>query len=376
MKLSEKTQNKDKLATEDTGFIDRDKKMELKHVIVHKIDKEQHSIPSYSERDGVLDAGASLVNELIEGIRNVYKKVSNYGSFDNDTDNYPVQSWLKDYLEQQEKDSNVSQRKTKFVAFTKRLLSRIGKQMGNVGLATGGYFIFAEYSVNQREYFLIAMVKDKNGITITPKLEIKDITEIDLNKLHQAARINMDSFLAKEDSYLSFLKKNQGREVLHYFTEALGCTDYIESKISTDNTMKVVDCVCQEVGLVHSETREVRGKVYEYLKGKVGEPVTLTMISAQINPFLEDEKYHGLFIEKANSDDYRISTEFTPNATALRKYKKIYIKTGRWSLNFEKELLGSQNDDNNIVWDGEILSFRNISESDKDKLNTIVADNQ
>lgn len=218
-------------------------------------------------------------------------------------------------------------------------------------------------------------MKDKSGLAVTPALEISDVTEIDLNSLHQAAQINVNSFIADNEGYLSFLRIRQTNEILHYFTEALGCTDVILSKTSTQQTFDVVDNVCNQAGLGHTEIRNIRNEVYEYLKSNVQNSVTLNMIAAQINRFL-DEQHHNLFVELANSDDYRISTEFTPNATALKKYKKIGIKTGRWSLNFEKELLGSQDGNNDIIWDGEILSFRRIPENYIDELNSILRDNQ
>lgn len=348
--------------------------MELKHVIIHKIDREQRSTPSFTYRDKVLDVTKPLVHDLIEGILSAYARGKSYGSFNPNTDNYPVQKWLGEYLEKQKKNDD-SQKDGCFVEFTKRLLSRIGKEMAGTVFATGGYFIFTEYATGSNRYFLVAMVKDKDGITVTSNLEITNVTEIDLSNLHQAAQININSFASKQEGYLSFLKaKHRIREVLQYFTEAMGCTDYIPSKISTDNAMKVVNNVCIEAKLGHHETKNAKDEVFKFLKTNVGGTVTLKMISAKINPYLQEE-YHDLFINIANSDRYRISTEFTPNATALRKYKKIDIRTGRWSLNFERELLGSQDSDSSIVWDGEVLTFRKIPDEKKSELNQIIEEN-
>lgn len=343
--------------------------MDLKHAIIHKINKEQNTQATYQERDNELSINAPLVNNLIEGILNAYSRGKSYGSFNPDVDNYPVQGWLENYLCSQRDNQN-------FIAFTKRLLRRIGTKMTEKVFATGGYFVFSEYTANNKDYFLVAMVKDKSGLTVTPSLDISNVTEIDLNNLHQAAQVNLDSFVNHLEGYLSFLKTiNQPREIVEYFTEALGCTDIIPSKVSTEQTFQVVDAVCNRAGLGHQDIRNIRSEVYEYLKNNVRNPVTLNMIAAQINRFLA-EQYHHLFVELANSDQYRISMEFQPNATALRKYRKMDIKTGRWSLNFERDVLGNEGSDRDIVWDGETLIFRNIPDKYRPELDSILEENQ
>lgn len=273
-----------------------------------------------------MDVQNQLVGDLIDGILTAYSRGKSYGSFSTDTNNYPAQNWLNEYLKSQGNPEDSQEEKdNRFVAFTQKLLRRIGNEMAKTVFATGGYFVFAEYSTSTQNYFLIAMVKDKKGLTVTSSLEISDITEIDLNSLHQAAQINIDSFVSKREGYLSFLRtKNQTREVLAYFTEALGCTDIIPSKTSTNQTWMVVNEVCNQAQLTHSETRSIRDEVYEYLKENVHGSVTLTMLAAKINAFLK-EQYHDLFINLANSDDYRISMEFQPNAMALNKFKKMTL---------------------------------------------------
>lgn len=342
--------------------------MELKHVIVHKIDRERNTPASYTERDTELDVDNELVIDLIDEILTAYARGKSYGSFNQDTDTYPAQGWLNAYL-------NSAGTTGDFVRLTKQLLRRIGSEMVKRVFAVGGYFVFAEYS-NSQDYFLVAMVKDRSGLTFTPDLDISNVTEIDLNNLHQAAQVNIESFVAGQEGYLSFLRtKNQPREVLAYFTDALGCTDVIPSKISTHQALSVVEEVCNRANLDHAEIRNIRDVAYEYLHANVHNSVSLNMISAQINSLLA-EQYHNLFVELANSDSYRISMEFQPNATALRKYRKFDIKAGRWSLNFEKNVLGSQESNSDIVWDGDVLTFRNVPERYRDELDSILRDNE
>src|SRR3546814_19234867 len=86
------------------------------------------------------------------------------------------------------------------------------------------------------------MVKERGGMVLSAALEPTEITEIDLSKLHQAARVNIDrygAFLAPangkaistqhtsedgtEKTYLCFINLTPQSAVAEYFVTALSC---------------------------------------------------------------------------------------------------------------------------------------------------------
>lgn len=354
--------------------------MDVKHIIVHKIEKEANKT-CITDNDWVrkrkgLDVHNHLVNVLIDGILTAYKRGKYFGSFIKDYEECPVGNWFKEYLESQSTNNGQTTDKefvglTKFVALTWRLLRRIRDQMEKKAFATGGYFVFAQYSIDSKNYFLVAMVKDRRGLVFTDELEIADVTEIDLNNLHQAARVDIDLFNKNEEPYLSFLKaKNQPSELIEYFTKALCC---IPRKPPTKEVFAVVDLVCKKANLGPQETRDARERVYDLLSRNIGKPVTLLKIDSILDPLLKEEHY-GLFSSVANSDKHKINVKFEPDGTALIKFRKIKIKTPLWSLNFEREALGAPRSNSDVTWDreGQFITVINIPVKYQQQLNAIL----
>src|SRR3546814_16808556 len=107
--------------------------------------------------------------------------------------------------------------------------------------ATGGHVCFFVYRIRTSSFLLVAMVKERGGMVLSAALEPTEITEIDLSKLHQAARVNLDrsgAFLepatgkalstqntsdeGTEKTYLRFINRTSQSYVAEYFVAALG----------------------------------------------------------------------------------------------------------------------------------------------------------
>lgn len=220
--------------------------MEIINSIAHKIIKEQikgkHDSgmsPVEAEiiyRDDVFDPKNQKVITLLEALLNVYKIGKTFGSFDIDTDNHPFQLWVKGL-------QSTSYSKQVFIELTRKTVNRIKIHIEEENFATGGYLVFVHYRHNNQTYFLVVMIKDKGGLTFTSNMELTDVHQIDMDKLHQAARIDLHRFENGEEAYLSFLKGNQKKDITGYFTKALGCSDLIPSNEATDNVFQLIDTI-------------------------------------------------------------------------------------------------------------------------------------
>lgn len=63
--------------------------------------------------------------------------------------------------------------------------------------------------VQTSSFLPVAMVKERGGMVLSADLEPTEITEIDLSKLHQAARVNLDrygAFLAPANGALQLVQ--------------------------------------------------------------------------------------------------------------------------------------------------------------------------
>lgn len=346
--------------------------MDIINSIAHKIlkDQQEKGKPKVDAeiqyRDDVFDPANQKVIILINALLKIYKTGKTFGSFDTDTDNHPFQLWANDL-------QSTDYSKQLFIELTRKTVNRIKIHIEKENFATGGYLVFVHYLHNSQTYFLIVMIKDKGGLTFTSNMELIDVQQIDLDKLHQAARIDLQRFENGEEGYLSFLKGDQKKDIAGYFTKALGCTPLIPSNVATDTVFHLIDAICSEAGLL--ETKSVRDNVHDFLKERNPNSVRLEEIAAKLNAHLPFE-FHDSFIEKANSDEFRISQEFVPNLTALRKYKKAYVKADTWNLSFDKNVLGIPESQAEIVFDADerSLTINNLSQKLMDELNKVITD--
>jgi len=349
--------------------------MDIINSIAHKIIKEQikdkqesGKSPVEAEvqyRDDVFDPANQKVITLIEALLKIYKTGKTFGSFDTDTDNHPFQLWVKDL--------SAGDSKQVFIELTRKAVNRIKIHIEKENFSTGGYLVFVHYRDNNLTYFLVVMIKDKGGLTFTSDMELTDVQQIDMDKLHQAARIDLHRFENGEEAYLSFLKGNQKKDITGYFTKALGCTDLIPSNEATDTVFHLIDEICSDAGL--SETKSIRDNIHDFLKERHPNSVRLEEIAAKLNAHLPIE-FHDRFIEKANSDDFRISQEFVPSLTALRKYKRVHYKAATWDLSFDKNALGAPESQAEIVFDSNerSLTINNLPQKLMDELNKVITD--
>ena len=171
--------------------------------------------------------------------------------------------------------------------------------------------------------------------------------------------------------HLSFLKGDQKKDITGYFTKTLGCTDLIPSNEATDNVFILIDSICSEADI--SETKSIRSNIHDFLKERHPNSIKLEEISAKLNAYLPIE-FHNSFIEKANSDEFRISQEFVPNLTALRKFKRLHYKASTWDFSFDKNVLGTPDSQADIVFNSNerSLTINNLPQKLMDELNKVI----
>ena len=303
--------------------------MSIINSVVHRLEKERNKKSLLKLRDSILEVGEPLENLLFE-IRKVYNKKTgkSYGIFKNDISIYP----FSDFLRQQIDDE------LEFIEFTKKAMSLFKSKIDIANLATGGYVLFIHYE----NYLMVVMLNDKSGVTIDDKtLEVLDTNHLDLEKLHLAARIDLESWNLKDSQkYLSFVKgRNSSDSVSLYFREFLGCTDYTDPKEQTQILLKVVDEFCSNKGYDNDEKQNYRQRVFDYCekKRKQREPIYLEDLS-----HILDEENPDEFLQFANSEEYGLNSGFEPHRDTLQRLKRYVGEDTKLTIKFEAELLGKR----------------------------------
>ncbi|BBO61769.1 hypothetical protein SMATCC274_10320 [Serratia marcescens] len=225
--------------------------MEIQQVIVHELIKEAKKDFDYSKpynlRATPLDNTNQIVIKLIKEISSLYGTKGNsahYGVFKEEiTEQGPIPSKFEEYSLTQDDSKN------RFVPLSIDVMKQLVKTAKEEPWSSGGFIVFCDYTINNTRFFLVSMIKKKNGVTISTKLEPEEMIHLDLSKIHQAARINFDLYqkykLADETektdlSYLSFVSKGVGQSTSAYFIAAIGCDKSLAAAKATKKLPSVV----------------------------------------------------------------------------------------------------------------------------------------
>ncbi|MGR2738150.1 nucleoid-associated protein [Billgrantia sp. Q4P2] len=304
--------------------------MEISEAIIHQIDKasgsDQVSLDLRPDRLPIEDTLSKLVTEVLS----IYNRVSNgYGAFDADQIIYPFSGQLQAYY-QEEVD---------FIQLSETALRLIASKMGSQRFATGGYVLLVRYTNLGRDWFLVGILKmrEATGVDQDTK-ELLRLLSLDVDHLHEAARVDIRKWQENEQSYLSFVKKRAGKEdVTKYFREALGCTDYTDSKQNTVVLLEALqaytntqtDSAKGEDAWTREKAREVRQKTFEYCQEKTRnrEDINLGALSSIIN-----DRDPEAFRNFVRDNGYHLNDEFAPHSNTYRKLQRI---TGKASGNIK-----------------------------------------
>jgi len=299
--------------------------MEISHAIVQGLLKEAGSNQvTEAFRNNPTPVNERL-NELAESIRKVYARLTNnYGCFDEDRETYRFPDHLDRYVAGELDITSFSHLASRLIAVT----------MSHAIAATGGYALFIRYVSQGSDWLLIVMLKLRTSTGIDERsLELTDSVSFDIENLHEAARIDLAKWRRNDQPYLSFIKRRgQQEEVTRYFRLALGCTDYTDSRASTDRALRAVDGYCAEQNWTPDQKREARRKTYDYFDAKraAGEPVNLIAFSAILNDQVPDS-----FLQYVRQNDLPVSETFEPHRRTYSRFKRISHSFGTVKISFD-----------------------------------------
>ncbi|EDL3541622.1 nucleoid-associated protein [Salmonella enterica subsp. enterica serovar Newport] len=335
----------------------------LNNVIVHELLKEAKKpmIPGkrMKFRDTTLDLSSEIVLKLINEINELYGKKGNsayYGVFKKElTERGPVPDAIENYTCLAKPSSQY------FIDLSVGIMNKLADETEKQLWSSGGVIVFADYVRDGVNFFLITMIKQKEGIRLSSKLEPELLEQLDLTKINQAARINFDKFLKyqnssvidKQDlSYLSFISTTTQKTASGYFILALGC----DKGITSNNATKSLPTEVMRFFGKHSEikhhARDFKSDVINYINHQFEckKTVKLSDISAMAYEHMTyvdeqaREKLSNDLVTYLNSEEIRIPVEFNVSRSGLNQLLNIKYKGDGYSFNFEKALLGTTAD--------------------------------
>lgn len=209
---------------------------------------------------------------------------------------------------------------------------------------TGGYICFIEYKRQGCNYFMVAMIKNTDGIKLDGLVPIGDI-HVDLARLYQAININFDLYFKslKEElnkSYLGFIGKKG--DPSDYFTDAFSGTDKVNPVQAVTKTHRALQSFLDQYTEDKTVKREAHDTLVSYLNENINKTVSLDKVNEIANAFLPkkhaDKK--NKFIEYAKSDAWQIPDNFQAAASVVNRLAKIRVSEDDFSLVFRRTKLG------------------------------------
>ncbi|MBV7598961.1 nucleoid-associated protein [Aeromonas sp. sia0103] len=341
--------------------------MKVNKIIIHNLKKEQESNATEVIPGGtLLSSSDENTIKLVDRLDKLYSRRGNaavYGSFsDSGVNAFP--SAVSRYVSDESIDKE-------FISMSLVAMSQVEVLASKIPQATGGYIVFSHYEDdNEIEYILIASIKATSGLNISSDLKIISVPEIDLSKIHQAARINVSAFKnskssvddiegrdvddnedededEEEDSappYLSFISPRTTDGVSGYFSRGLGCSDGVKPIKATKNTFKLVEKIMSHPELKDYRVDVVRS-VTDYLKAVKDDKTSVASIDGIENAIkraipIKLHEYTGDIFALANSEEFKIPEEFNVHSKKLDELTRISIKSRKWEVNFDKNMLG------------------------------------
>lgn len=301
--------------------------MDIIEAVLHRISKERGASGAGSTtaqaRADALSIDAVLTRTA-EDLRKIYTTTAQgYGIFNADEDTHAFPRMLREYR---------AGTRT-FLQFSTGTLNVIAARMADEQFATGGYALFLRYDDSGREWMMVGMLKLRPGTSVNDEtLELEDTVSLDLDHLHEAARVDLTKWQEDQQPYLSFIKKRSGQDVSNYFRSALGCTDYTDSKHHTEKIKKALEDFFAQKEWSRDQRQAAKKTFVELCEAhnEAGNPVNLDSLSAVIDT--QEPSAFASFVREGN---YPVSNVFQPAKSVYSKWKRISRSFGSVKVAFE-----------------------------------------
>lgn len=333
--------------------------MNIVSSVLHKIDKEskQTKIATIQPRKTLFNTKDKAVTHLLDGAISAFRKTSSkgYAIFQKSIVAYPLSDQIDKYF-----------RKTcDFMSLSISAMDILKAQMTKEALATGGYILFCHYTLGNSDFLLIMQLKIKPGTGIDElTLDVKENINLDIEHLHEAARINIANWRSGDGKYISFVKKASNSQPTKYFRDFIGCDEFEDAKAQTNELVMAVESYCESLKLSLEQANEIKEKVFFYCeeKKKEGQQISLAALATRIN-----EADPLAFIKYIDDNNLAVPDSFDPIKDAYKHLKRVGGKDKDLTINFNRSVLGKR-----IVYDkvkGELL-IKQLPQELKDELDS------
>jgi nucleoid-associated protein len=304
--------------------------MEIKEAIYHRIDKdkgERGEDSTVIDDSKVTMPANDVLIDASEKILNAYaNSLNTYGTLADNPERYQFPIYLKSYIDGQ-KD---------FIAFTLSATKMIAAKMSDKLFATGGYVVFIRYENFGCDWLLIVVLKMKAGVGVDDiTRQFKSSFVLDMDHLHEAARLDLTKWQGSVEPYLSFIKKKKaGEDISEYFREALGCTNFTDSKHNTELVVKAITNYVETRGYDLDKKNDIKRKMYDYCEEKKKAKQDINMVS--LSAILNDQEPTD-FLDYIRDAQIEVNETFMPHVRTYKRLMRVDSRFGSIKVSFDHD---------------------------------------
>ena len=317
----------------------------LNHAVVHELVKEVGTPETRVDlAKDLLNAEGQVVIDLVDqivGLIGRRENVAHFGVFRNDPERTRIPDKVTSYCLNAKSAAD-----TRFLELTNDCMAALRDRARAQNLATGGYLLFADYTSTSR-FLLVAMIKQRSGITMEG-LVPTNITELDLSKLHQVARVSFDRLRQYEDAvqkqdmtYLTFVSPQGSRQAAGYFVTALGCEPGTPAAIATRAAIVAMGKFFDAHAPIQPRGYEARVELLGFFQSKAdnNERVGLYEIvelARRYFPSVEADHLSDEFHAHLQGEDHRIPAEFPVSKSAVNRFTRFTYRSSQLKVEIDK----------------------------------------
>ncbi|MGB5855306.1 MAG: nucleoid-associated protein YejK [Oceanisphaera sp.] len=303
--------------------------LDIEHIIVHSLFLDEQGQTQLVTREQELDTGPA-VNHLMSELHHIYNTKAGkvFGYFSEEDTGF------RDLVRRAEDES------LSFAAFSHQASQRLLDELNRLEMSEPGVLLFVRYQWLGAHYLLIALLDNKDSVTVTDKLDVSHASYLDLGKMQLAARLDLTELQTRPDSrrYFSFIKGRAGRKVSDFFLNFLSCVEGMDPKVQSQGLLKAVDEFCETRQLSKEEKQDSKALVNKYCREqlKEGEELELRELSAELGTDNDLDFYQFV------SEEYQLEDKFPVDRSALKGLTKYVGSGGGLTISFDQKLLGER----------------------------------
>jgi nucleoid-associated protein len=221
-----------------------------------------------------------------------------------------------------------------FVKFSHDALGLLCSKIKRQPAAIGGYLVFAEFSANDAEFLLVALLNVSAKPNFDENMNLIATAAPDLDHLRHGVRARLDRVANNDDGVLQFLSSSRAGVVSQYFTDFIGCKELVKPAQQAAHLHHALERWKEEKGLTDEESSDLMSKTYNHVKAcrDGNQPLTLTGLANALIPndptplatFLAGEAF-GLAGESA-----------PPPPSAMKRFIRFAYKDEGLTLEFDR----------------------------------------